>query len=159
MDVKDIYSTIKDIHSQTKLPIIGNITIIQPELRLFKFIESNDPDRMDDNFKKLKESIVKLFEGDDKKDYKNIFQGYYSGIIKETNDKLKQIIEFVEKSPQINKYLKSIKFEEIFRKIIDLDDYNFPKKMIEDTLMLTILISKNKQEKNKNTKILDEKSI
>ena len=142
--------TIKDIHNQTRLPIINNLNIVQVEQRLLKFIESNNLDKLDNNFDKIKELIKELIDSSDKKkDYKNLFQSHYSNIIKDTNDKIKEIITFVEKSPQLNKYLKSIKFEEIFRKIIDLDDYNFPKKIIEDTLILTVLISKNIDEKTK----------
>lgn len=150
LNVQNIYSTIKDIHNQAKLPIINSLNIVQVEKRVLKFLESNKTDKLNDNFEKIKELINHLYDNSDKKkDYKNLFQSYYSSIIKDTNDIIKNIVTFVEKSPQLNKYLKSIKFEEIFRKIIDLDDYNFPKKIIEDTLFMTVLISKNKQEKTK----------
>ena len=58
----------------------------------------------------------------------------------------KEIIEFVDKSPLLNTYLKSIKFGDMFKKIIDGDD-KYRINCINSTIMLTILISENKSQK------------
>uniref|UniRef100_A0A6C0CX62 Uncharacterized protein n=1 Tax=viral metagenome TaxID=1070528 RepID=A0A6C0CX62_9ZZZZ len=149
LNVDNIYSTIREIHIQTKLPINNSFKINQVENRIKSFIESNNIDKMNNNLEKIKELTTELLNPEGKKkNYETLYRGYYSSIIKETNDKLKDIIEFIEKSSQINKYLKSIKLEDIFKKILD-DHDDFIKKSIYDTQMMTILISKNIDEKTK----------
>tara|TARA_B100000674_G_scaffold447211_1_gene414672 strand:- start:117 stop:4532 length:4416 start_codon:yes stop_codon:yes gene_type:complete len=146
ISIEDIYKTIKDIHKQTRLELTDKISYIHVEQRLIEFIKSNDKRKYDKvSFDKLIEVTTELFD-DKKQNYEEIYKTIFSGIIKRTNDMTKEIIEFVDKSPLLNKYLKSIKFGDMFKKIIDGDD-KYRINCINNTIMLTILISDNKSQK------------
>ena len=93
-----------------------------------------------------------MMNKESKKNYMGMYQSYYSGIIRETKNMYRDIIEFIEKSPQLNKYLKNIKFKNIIDQILESENENFMMKMISDTSLLSLLISKNIDQKTKMPK-------
>ena len=141
IETDNIYKTIYNIHKQNILELLDNkFNHLITEKRLVDFINRNKIDN--DNINNIS-VIINNFLDNKKINYNDLLKKEMSNIIKSTKSMIQTIIDFINKSPLINKYLKNIKLDIIFKEMIETSDIVFKKNSINSTNMLITIISKN----------------
>ena len=151
IETDNIYKSINEIHKHNKLELLSQkINRIIVERRLINFINKNEYEKHQNMiFEKLIETTNELLE-DKKQNYDELYKREFSNIIKSTNIIIKKIIDFINKNPLLNKYLKNIKLEKIFNSIVESDDLVFKDNIIRNTNMRIKLISENISQEKTN---------